>query len=152
MYNTAQINVNGFITLNNSVMIASYLNLFTTNGSGSGVFYRQINWPHADLSTITTRILSAYSNYTFFNATNALVVTWYNVQLVNTTQLNTFQLILAMDMVDSFLLFYYVRLDSASEMTCSSYNPLNTSFASMTYSANCTQGGSLVQNVNNGSM
>jgi hypothetical protein len=148
-YSTIQLNVNGYLTMNNSIWLAAYANNFVTNGSGSGVYYREINGPSSDLNVITAKILDAYTNATFFNATNAFVITWYNVQLVNTSQLNAFQMILATDNVYSFVLYYYSRVDSASQMTCISFNPaVSAGYSSVITSPNCTVNNSLVELVN----
>jgi hypothetical protein len=150
MYSSVQINVNGFVTLNNSITIAAYANYFCTNGTGSAVYYRHVSSGSA-LTTLTSAVVSAYTNYTFFTATQALVITWYLVQSTTTpSQLNTFQLVLVTDYVDSFLLFSYARLDSASQIACSTYNPANTSYLTLTTNANCTQNGTWVENVNDG--
>jgi hypothetical protein len=151
-YNNVLVGVNGFIQLNNTIFIGAYCNVFCTNGSGSAVFYRQINWSSPDLTILTNKVLSTYSNYSQFVGYSAFVVTWYNVQSVtNPSQLNTFQLILVTDNVVSFILFYYVRLDSASQVTCMSFNMMNsTNITTINTSLNCTQGGSWVQNVNSG--
>jgi hypothetical protein len=155
VYNNVTINVNGYIQLNGSVLIAAYANSYTTNGTtyGSGVFYRQLNWPNPDLNILTNKIVNTYANFSFFNATNALVITWYNAQLVNTTQLNTFQMILVTDNVESFVIYEYVRLDSTTQGACLSNFPSNNSnFTTYATSVNCTQGGSWVQNVNIGGL
>jgi hypothetical protein len=137
-------------TNSSSIWIAAYANLFCTNATGSAVYYREIDWPSPDLSILTNNILNAYPSYLSFNATDAFVITWYNVQSVTTPgQLNTFQMILVTDNVNSFVIYEYVRLDSPSQMTCVSSNPLNGSYAtSVTLSLNCSAGGTLVEVVN----
>jgi hypothetical protein len=127
LYNTITLNVNGFVLLNGTAIISAYTNTFSTNGSGGTVFYRQISYPNASLTTLSSTIISAMGNF------------------------STFQLVLLTDYVNSFLLFYYVRLDSPCQMACLSYIPVNSSnYTSFATSLNCTTGGTFVENVNIG--
>jgi hypothetical protein len=60
-------------------------------------------------------------------------------------------MILATDNLNSFALFYYVRLDSSSQGSCMFASPsTNSSFGSFSTSLNCTLGGSLVALINAG--
>jgi hypothetical protein len=75
LYNQVSINVNGLVYLNGSaVFIGVNPNTFCTNSSGV-VYYRAVN-NASDLATISAKVLSVYSNYTFFVAQQAFVVTW----------------------------------------------------------------------------
>jgi hypothetical protein len=67
-------------------------------------------------------------------------------------QLNTFQMILATDNVNSFVLFYFVRLDSPSQTACLTSNPggTNDTYLQYTSSLNCALGGMAVELINSG--
>jgi hypothetical protein len=151
-FSTVQIYVNGFVKLNSSVTVAAYTNNFCTNGSGGAVFYRKIDSPSNDLNIVTAAILTKYTNCSGFVASRAFVVTWFNVQSVSVpSQLNTFQMILATDGSNSFVIFEYVRLDSPSLMTCQAYFPANVlNTTSYLTSPDCLSIGSWVQIVNVG--
>jgi hypothetical protein len=152
VYNNVQINAYGFVSLNNTAFIYVYFNSFCTNGSGSAVFYREIDPSSPDLNLISARVISAFTNYSTFVATNALVVTWFNVRS-NTapSQLNTFQMIIATDNISSFVLYYYVRLDSPGQIACLTTDWMNsTGYVALTTSLNCSSGGSWVELVNTG--
>jgi hypothetical protein len=71
----------------------------------------------------------------------------------NLNQLNTFQLILATDLFNSFAIFNYVRLDSAPLGGVCTYAipDSNSSFTQFTTSLNCTLGVTFVALINAGS-
>jgi hypothetical protein len=147
-YRSISVNVNGFVYLNGTALLAAYSNFFCTNSSGSAVFSREVN-QSAELTAISSRIQSVFSNYPTFSATNAFVVTWYNVALVSSqSQLNTFQMILATDSLNTFAIFYFVRLDSIGQLRCMYTTSNGTSLTDIVMSANCTSYGSLVALVN----
>jgi hypothetical protein len=151
VYTTIQVNANGYVFLNNSVFISAYTQLFCTNWTGA-VYSRTLTTA-ADLATVTSKVLAAYSNYSLvFTATQGFVITWYNmVPVSGAGQLNTFQMILVSDNTTSFIIFDYVRLDTASMASCAYTTTSNSSLIVIGSAQNCTQGGSFVALVNAGS-
>ncbi len=153
LYNSIQINVNGFVVLNGTALIYAFANNLFTNGSDGAVYFRQVNTSSTELSTLTTRVVQTHSNFSQFSAAQAFVVTWFNLASVsNANQLNSFQMILVTDYLSSFVLFNYQRLDSTSQLACTVMGANSTSVVSMTNSRNCTESGSLVANINAGGM
>jgi hypothetical protein len=149
-YSNVELHVNGFVRLNSLVTVSAYSSQFVTRGSESVVYYREV-LGSSDLDIISSRIRAAYANFSTLSATNALVVTWFNVaSAVNSSQLNTFQLILATDVGNnSFVIYSYGQLDTPSNATCQAF--ANSSLTSnFVIPLNCTTGGSLVQIVNIG--
>jgi hypothetical protein len=73
-----------------------------------------------------------------------------NVALVSDlNQLNTFQMILATDNVNSFVLFYFVRLDSLTQGACLVSSPSsNASLLQYSAMSNCSLGGIAVNLIN----
>jgi hypothetical protein len=150
-YTTVQINSNGFVYLNGTAFVSAWSNLFCTNGTGA--VYSRVVTNASDFALISAQVVAVYTNYTaVFTASQAFVITWYNVALVTSLgQLNTFQLIFTTDGVSSFILFNYARLDSTSQMSCF-YSTTNSSNLVIDYVPNnCTVGGTYVALVNTGS-
>jgi hypothetical protein len=73
-FTTIGINVNGFITFNDSTPIYAFMNYFTTNGGGA-VYYRNVN-DSADQTLIQIKVAAAYPIYSTFNPNNSFVITW----------------------------------------------------------------------------
>jgi hypothetical protein len=154
LYNSIEVNVNGFVLLNGTAFIAAFGNLFYTSSSNGGAVYSRSSTDPSELSLLSSRIQSSFSNYSTFNATQAFVTTWYNVALASDqTQLNTFQLILVTDHTNSFAVYYFVRLDSVSQAQCVFMgNSNNGSVVGFSMTANCSMFGSFVQVINSGGL
>jgi hypothetical protein len=73
LYNTITVSVNGAVFLNGTALISAFTNAFCTNNTGM-VYYRNVT-NAADLITISSKVVSVYTNYSF-NASAAFVVTW----------------------------------------------------------------------------
>jgi hypothetical protein len=150
LFNSITVNVNGFLLLNGTAFIAAYGNLFYTSSSNGGAVYSRSSTNPSELSLLSYRIQSSFSNYSTFNATQAFVTTWYNVALASDqSQLNTFQLILVTDYTNSFAVYYFVRLDSVSQAQCVFLNNSNNgSVVNFDMTVNCSALGSFVQVIN----
>jgi hypothetical protein len=103
------IHVDGHIEI-----IYPFANPYFTKQNGD-IFYRRVTVP-SQLTELSNQIRSAYSPLTVsFTATNAFVVTWSLAPLQTAKSLlNTFQVVLVTDELNSFFIANYDRLDYPS--------------------------------------
>jgi hypothetical protein len=110
-----QICTNGYLLLDESRVSVYELDLITRN---TGNIFNRTVTDNSTLDSIKNQIRQAFPVHSQFSATQAYMVTWAEVPyFYKTNSLHTFQVVLATNGTNSFIVLNYLRTDQKATYT-----------------------------------